>query len=110
MVNLLGDLFTRDSNKRSCGIHFFKVLVQIHYSQGIFHSLDGGLFSILLMDFFNFTTKVSIRFGTNSRQVDLVPEHVFICNISNYFLNYQLEPLGFSGIQISKKKGSRPLL
>ena len=31
--NTLGDLFTRDSNKRSCGIHFFKVLVQIHYSQ-----------------------------------------------------------------------------
>ena len=74
MVNLLGDLFTRDSNKRSCGIHFFKVLVQIHYSQGIFNSPIGD-FTCLSKDFFDFTTKVSIRFGTNSRRVELVPEH-----------------------------------
>ena len=33
--------YTSDSNKRSIGNHFFKVLVQIHYSQG--PSLGGGV-------------------------------------------------------------------
>ena len=38
------------------------------------------------MDFFNFTTKVSIRFGTNSRQVDLVPEKGLILVLFVLFL------------------------
>ena len=52
------------------------------------------------MDFFNFTTKVSIRFGTNSRQVDLVPEHASWALILRHF------PLP-RGVQILKKELAR---